>query len=105
MKNQQDFSENEYVGHSKDQFPSTGYFRVDKVRHVIERQRDLDHQTNESVIECLNLATAKYFGVEGNFTGEQKALNALLIDINADPHTITLAWGTYVEIMKSETNV
>ncbi|WP_415811801.1 hypothetical protein [Litorimonas haliclonae] len=84
---------------------STGYSRIDKIRHILETHQDLEYNTSEPVVEYLNKATAKHFGITADFTDEQQALNTLLMDMNADPHAITLAWGTYIEIMKSETNV
>lgn|GEM_PF-6451346 len=90
---------------SRQNIPTTGYYRVDRIRRIIGEHQDLEHQTSKPVMEYLNVATAKYFGFEAAFTDEQKALTDLLVNMNADPHAITLAWGTYSEIMKSETNV
>lgn len=104
-KNESDLLGNETAEPSTGNYSSTGYSRIDKIRHILESQHDAEHQTSKSVIEYLNKATAKYFGIAADFTDEQQALNTLLMDMNADPHAITLAWGTYIEIMKSETNV
>lgn len=105
MKSENNLLGSETVELSNRNYLSTGYSRIDKIRHILETQQDLEYQTSKPVIEYLNKATAKHFGIAADFTDEQQALNTLLMDMNADPHAITLAWGTYIEIMKSETNV
>ena len=84
-------------------FQTCGFAIIDKVRSIVESQRDWDHSNSLKVARSNCGAAAKRFGYKRLLTAEQKALAKFLVETKAGLHIATYAWGTYAD-MKASAN-
>lgn len=84
-------------------FVTSGFDRVNRVRFLIEGQKEWDYCYSRNMQKLNNFKSAEQFGYGPRFTEEEAALGQMLIKLNAGPHIMTYAWGLYADVIKSET--
>lgn len=82
-------------------FQTSGYAVVDKVRSIVEAQREWDFSDTIKTARAHNRNAEKKYGVHLPRSPEQRALARYLISQKAGPQISTYAWGTYADLKTS----